>query len=221
MNATSQKKLAMAIRARDFCRAHPLTDPAQAALATRLEDRIARAEQLAAQQLDGTAQVRASSARRRGLRQSIRRELLDHLVATAHAAAKDAPELVELFQLPRSNARHQDFMTAARTMVATATEQKDRFLAHGLAPTVLDDLTAALDQYDIAVIQANAGRRAHVGARADIEAVMREIMEVVDLLDGINAYRFRADAEQRAAWKSARDIPWPQGGQDEAVAPAA
>jgi hypothetical protein len=231
MNADSQKKLAMAIRVRDFSRAHPYTDPGQVALVTRFEDRIARAEQLDAQQREGNASVRASTTHRRELRRMIRRELLEHVVITARAASKEVPELATLFRVPRASARHQDFMTAARAMVATATDQKELLARHGLSAAVLDDLTAALAEYDSAVLQANSGRSAHVGARADIAAVMREIMELVDQLDGINRYRFRTDAEQLAAWKSARDLPWGpapvpdqaegQGGEPAAIAPAA
>ncbi|MDH4132520.1 MAG: hypothetical protein OEV95_12020, partial [Gemmatimonadota bacterium] len=202
-------------------RVHPYSDPGQVALFTRLEDRIARASQLATQQREGTASVRASAARRRQLRRTIRRELLEHLVSTARGASKEAPELAQLFLVPAESGRHQDFMTSARAMTATATERKDLFLQHGMSPTLLDDLGRALDEYDATVLQANAGKRAHVGARADIDAVMREIMELVEQMEGINRYRFRADAELLAAWKSARDLPWGTGGQQEPVAPAA
>ena len=50
---------------------------------------------------------------------------------------------------------------------------------------------------------------AHVGARADLEAVTEDLMELVALLDGLNRYRFRNNAELTAAWESARNVVGP------------
>lgn len=96
-----------------------------------------------------------------------------------------------------------------------------------LATELLGELDAALTDYEATIAQASAGKRAHVGARADIAAVMREIMELVAQLDAINIHRFRADAELKAAWRSARDLPWRRAGRgepatdSESIAPAA
>jgi len=56
---------------------------------------------------------------------------------------------------------------------------------------------------------ANAGRRDHVGARADLTAVADEIMEVVRLLDGLNRARFASTPDLLAAWDSARNVEGP------------
>jgi hypothetical protein len=37
------------------------------------------------------------------------------------------------------------------------------------------------------------GRREHIGARAELDAVVKDIGEVVRMLDGLNRYRFGAD----------------------------
>jgi hypothetical protein len=57
--------------------------------------------------------------------------------------------------------------------------------------------------------------RARVGAVAELSVVSSEIMEMVELLDGLNRYRFRTNADARAEWESARNIvapPRPLGG---------
>jgi hypothetical protein len=59
------------------------------------------------------------------------------------------------------------------------------------------------------------GRAAHVGARAELDAVGSEIMLIVRQLDALNRFRFRQDAESLAAWKSARDIAWPAQEKEE------
>lgn len=73
----------------------------------------------------------------------------------------------------------------------------------------LGELNAALDGYEQVLNQQHAGRAAHVGARAELEAVTAEIMLIVRQLDALNRFRFRRDAESLAGWKSARDVAWP------------
>ena len=63
-----------------------------------------------------------------------------------------------------------------------------------------------MDEFDASVVTSNEGRRDHVGARAELEAVSDEVMQIVEVLDGVNRYRFGGDAEMRAAWESARNV---------------
>src|SRR5439155_9274967 len=77
---------------------------------------------------------------------------------------------------------------------------------HGLAATLLDDLAAAVEQFDASVAETNEGRRDHVGARAELDAVSDEGMQLVELLDGLKRYRLGGDAELRAARESARKV---------------
>jgi len=53
------------------------------------------------------------------------------------------------------------------------------------------------------------GRREHVGASADLEAIFVEIAEQVRLLDGVVQYRFGDNAELMGAWTSARNVLGP------------
>jgi hypothetical protein len=47
------------------------------------------------------------------------------------------------------------------------------------------------------------GRRAHVGAQAELDAIADEVVQVVRLMDGLNRFRFANDPESLAAWDSA------------------
>jgi hypothetical protein len=73
----------------------------------------------------------------------------------------------------------------------------------------------ALEQFDRAVERGTAGRRAHVGARAELEAIADEMGQVVRLMDGSNRFRFASDPESLAAWESASNTFGPPrpGGQ--------
>lgn len=114
-------------------------------------------------------------------------------------------------------------------MLDEATLARDRFIAAGLSEQFLTDLGDALDQYDAAVEDARQARIGHVGARADLEVVTEELMELVALLDGLNRYRFRNNPELSAGWESARNVvarPQPKPDEpsrqsDDAVKPAA
>ena len=86
---------------------------------------------------------------------------------------------------------------------------RDLFLASGMSPESLEELNRQLAAYQEEVGEANAGRRAHTGARAELRAVTRQLMRLLKQLDGIVVYRFRDRADLLGSWKSARNVAWP------------
>jgi hypothetical protein len=97
MNAKTRRKLEMATRALNFSRAHPDASPGYAAALARLEERLARAEQLATQQRQGITEVRAASERKRDLHRTMKRAHRVHLAPVAEVAARELPELAQKF----------------------------------------------------------------------------------------------------------------------------
>ena len=206
MNAKARRKLEMGARALDFSRAHPDASPGYAAAVTRLEERLARGQTLASQQRDGLLEVRAATARKFQLRRAMRQAHLSHLGQVAKVAAREVPELAQKFLLKPGATTYLAFRTAARGMAAEAQSRKEVLVKHGLVETVLDNLVQALDQFDTAVEHGSDGRRAHVGASAELRAVADEVVQIVSVMDGLNRYRFMNDAELLAAWESARNV---------------
>ena len=206
MNAKVRRKLEMGARALDFSRTHPDPSPGYTAAMTRLGERLARGEQVASQQRDGQLEVRAASARKAELRRAMRRAHLPHLAQVAKVAAREVPELAQKLVLRPGPTTYLAFRTAARGMAAEAQNQKEVLVKHGLVETVLDNLVQALDQFDAAMEQAAEGRQAHVGASAELKAVADEVVQVVNVMDGLNRYRFMNDAELLAAWESASNV---------------
>lgn len=196
----------MGTRALDFSRAHPDASPGYAAAVTRLEERLARGEQLATQQREGTLEVRAATAQKRKLRRTMQRAHLSHLAQVAKVAAREVPELAQKLVLKPGTTTYLAFRTAARGMAAEARSQKEILVKHGLAESVLEDLGRTLDQFDAAVEGGRGGRQAHVGASAELRAVADEVVQIVRVMDGLNRYRFLDDAELLAAWESASNI---------------
>jgi hypothetical protein len=196
----------MAVRVRDFSRAHPSTDANYAAVLGQVEERIARMEALAKQQQDGTVTAHASTVRRKVLRRRLHHELLRHLVTVADIAAGEQPGLAERYALPNGHATNEAFRTLARRLLVQGQAEQAVLAKHGLADKLLDDLAAAVEEFDGSVSQSNAGRRERVGAVADLKAVSDEVMQLVEMLDGLNRYRLAGNAELMAGWESARNV---------------
>lgn len=229
MNKEVRRKLDMAGRVRDFSRLHMSEDPSYAAVLTSFETHHARAEALATQQRAGHITSRAATARRMEIRRTLHENLLPYLVRVGQVVAKTTPEVGQRFEMPTARLNNAAYRTAARAMFDEATAARDRFIAGGMTELFLTDLGEVLDQYDTAVEEAREARIGHIGARAELEAVTEELMELVALLDGLNRYRFRNNAELSAAWVSARNViggrqsrsPEPDVPVEESVKPAA
>jgi hypothetical protein len=209
MLAEIRRKLAMAVRARDFAQAHPSTDASYTALVARLQDRLTRADGLAMLQRDGHNGERAAVAHRGALRATIQRVQLRHLVGVAAMAAKDHPDLSGSFVYPDSGGPYHTFITAARSMLAAAAPNKDLFASLGLGDTFLDELTQAVAEFDATTEAAHARRRDHVGARAELATLADECIKLTGLLDGFYRIRFRNDSQSLAEWESSRNVVGP------------
>jgi hypothetical protein len=213
----------MAVRVEHFSVAHPSQEGNYTLVLDELKKGIVRLEALEKQQESGFVAARASTSRRRALRRRIHHELLRHLVTVAEVAAAKESGIAERFQLPSGNSSNEAFRTDARRMLDLGQEQKDVLGKYGLSEKLLDDLAAAVSDFDASVEESNEGRREHVGARADLKAVSDEVMRLVTMLDGLNRYRFAGNAELLAAWESARNVvsgPRPAEAEPAAGSPA-
>ena len=209
MNAVLRRRLERAARVRDFFRAHKTDGAGEGTALARLEELLQRAEALAAQQQTGVVATRSATLQRDKLRRGLQTEILRYLVAVGAVAAKENTALLAQFRLPRTSASNQAFITTARRMLELASAQKELLVSQGMSATLLDDLTAALGEFEQTLEATRAGRRDHVGASADLQAVTKEIAEQVRVLDGLVRYRFKGNAELIAAWSSARNVLGP------------
>lgn len=221
MLAVLRRRLEMAVRVRDFLRAHR-TEGIQGAEATalaRLEELITRAEALAGQQRAGLVARRGSTEQRAQVRRGLQGKLLRYLSAVGKVAARENLELAAEFRIPRTNATNQAFVILVRGMLEKAMEQKDLLVSRGMSEQLLDDLNAALVQFEQTLETTRAALREHVGASADMKEVVAEMVQQVRLLDGLVRYRFGDNAELMGAWLSARNVPDPVRSHGEPEAP--
>src|SRR2546430_4521783 len=112
------------------------------------------------------------------------------------------------FRLPRVGP-NQAFVTVARGMLEKATAHKELLVKRGMSETLIDDITAAIEEFEQTLEATRAGRREHVGASADLRAVMAEISDQVKVVDGIVRYRFGDNTELMGAWASAHNVAGP------------
>jgi hypothetical protein len=198
--------LEMVRRARDFTRAHPIDSAGYIAALKRLEEGLARADEVADRQRDGLMQVRTATVRKRELIQQMRNGHLSHLIHVAKAAGQEVPELVEQFVMKPDSRSHQAVRSAARGIAAAAQANKEVLVKYGLVESVLESLTQVLDQFDTAINNGTEARRAHVGASAELQDVASELVQIVHGMDGVNRLRFANDADLLAEWESASNI---------------
>ncbi len=208
MDARLRRRLEMAVRVRDFLRAHRTDGVAEGAALARLEELVQRAEVLAAQQRAGIVATRAATEMRAEVRRALRSKLLLYLSAVGGVAASENLELAAQFRLPRVGP-NQAFVTMARGMLEKATAHKDVLVKRGMSEQLLDDLAGTLGEFEQTIEATRAAKREHIGASADLEAVAAEVAEQVRVLDGLVRYRFGDDAELMGAWASARNVLGP------------
>jgi hypothetical protein len=201
----------MATRVLDFARAHPSTDASWVALVARLEERLTRADALAIQERNGRAGKRGAAEQRRSLRNQLE-GLLRHLIRVVGNALAQDVGVPGTFLMPRPGAPYRTFVAAAKAMLTAAAPQREALIAFGLGETLLAELEKGLGAFDSASAEFDKGRREHTGARGDLVAVADQLTEIARLLDGLVMTRFRKDAEQLAAWQSARNIDGPMRG---------
>jgi len=209
MNAVLRRRLDMATRVRDFLRAHKTDVVGEGLGLAKLEELVQRADGLVAQQRAGIAAARASALQREGIRDTLQTALLQYLKAVSQAAANENTELVAQFQMPHLNVSHRVFVAAVRGLLGKAKEQKDLLVSHGMQPSLLDDLDASVVEFEKTLEVSRTGRRDHMGATADLEAVAAEIARQVRVLDGLMRYRFRTNAELMGEWAGVRNVLGP------------
>jgi hypothetical protein len=206
MNAKTRRTVEMAARALTFSREHPDPSAGYIAALGRLEERYARATELAARQLAGVTEVRAASARKYEIRRTLRQLHLAHIMGVARIAGHDVPGLADRFVVVPETAPYLTFRTSARSAEAAAIEHRELLVRYGLSERALDALTSLLDEFDVAAARVTEGRLEHVGASAELARVAANLTAIVSVMDGFNRIRFEGEPDQLAAWRSASSV---------------
>jgi hypothetical protein len=94
--------------------------------------------------------------------------------------------------------------------ILTEAQNERELLARlGMVEPAPSALAEALAQFDRAVERGVTGRRAHVGARAELDAIADEVLQQVRQLDGLIRFRCVNDPEALASWRSSSNTVGP------------
>lgn len=214
MNAVTRRKIEMAKRVRSFTRAHPSNEQGYVGWLARIEAAVDKAEALIVQQRAGQKAEQGATDLRKQVRARLHKQLLPHLVTAGVAASQEQPTLWKTFQLPRTGATSLVYAAAVHQMLTQAQAEAELFTRVGLSASLLDDVTAAVSQFEQAVEQGHTARAEHTAASAEFDTVILEVRAVVALLDGFNRYRFANDAALLAAWEGAKNVVGPFRGSE-------
>ena len=196
----------MGARVLVFSRVHPEARLGSEIVLARLEERLVRARELAAQEIQGIRDSHGAAVRKRDLVREIREAHLVHLREIARLADPELSGLHRKFRLPRGTIPFHTFRTNVGSMMDEALRHKDVLIEHGLSRAVLDSLGVALDEFDRMVAQGNRGHLAHLGARAALNVLAQEVVHIIRAMDGCNRLRFPQGGELWAAWQSASNV---------------
>jgi hypothetical protein len=211
----------MAASVRTFSRAHPSADASYALVLDRLDGTISRMEELAKRQEGGFVSKHSSVVRRQDLRRQLHQGLLRHLVTAAEDAGTDRPGVGEKFRLPSTSATHTAFRAVASKLLEEGRANQEVLVKRGLSASMLDELEAAIKEFDGSLQESDDGKQTHVAARAEMKALGDEIMRLVGMLDGFNRYRFHRESELIVAWESAKHVvSGPQVKEAESATPS-
>lgn len=209
MDGAINRRLNAGDGARRFNDAHPSDEPAWTAMAGQLEERLRRAEDVARSRVVFDGESRAGTASARKLRRQVARGLLRVLIRAGQAAARSEPALGPRFRPIPPGLSSRGFLAAAQGVVEAAREQLATLAPLGATQEVIDQTAALLEQFRAASERAAVARNARVQARAQLQVLAAEVMDLVLRLDAFYKHRFVDQPDTLQAWTSARNVVGP------------
>ena len=206
MNGDVRRTFEMVARSVNFCDAQPDTDAGHLVSVERLKQVRAQMEQVAAVQRAGLIDVHTGAVEKRRLRREMLAGPIAHLAEVGGLAKREHPDLVNKLRYKPSGVTYVAHRTAARSMQAEATTNKEVLAKFGLSEAVLEVFGQLLDQFDAAVKVGSDGRAAHIGATKRLEALAMEAGQLVRAMDARNRYRFKNDEQVLGAWVNASTV---------------
>ena len=127
-------------------------------------------------------------------------------MTVAEAPAPRIRGIAEKFRLPSTSATHTAYRAVASKLLEDGRANQEVLVKRGLSATMLDELDAAIKEFDASLQESDDGKQAHVAARAEMKELGDEIMRLVGILDGFNRFRFHHEPELIIAWESAKHV---------------
>jgi len=133
------------------------------------------------------------------------RSALAVISRTARTVVAATPGLIHQFRLPRSES-DQRLLSAAKAILVAVAPLRDRFVAHNLPATFVDDLNTTIGAFEDAITRQSKAKESRAGARAEIRKKLSAALATVNQLDPVVVNRLKDNAGLLAEWKSARHV---------------
>jgi hypothetical protein len=215
MNVKQKRRYDMIARVDRFGIAHAGAFPHGSVgrqLFAALRESLARLPNECAAQAAGRNRAREGTANKAAARESLY-AALSSINRTARALAIDRPGLRGKFRLP-SQESDEALVAAARAFAGDAKRWAPVFVAYGLRAGFVDGLHAAVTRFEHAIAERAAGRRAHVAARAGIDAALADSFVTVRRLDAVVFNVLGDDVAALEGWRRARRVVWRRTSKD-------
>lgn len=207
MTAGQRRRYEMFLKVRDFFAAHAADFPAGSIAAVIFAPLIAIIEQLAqiAGEQISTRGAYSQAIDIKGDARDVLYIMLRDIADLAEALAYEINGLEAKFRMP-FNRSDQNLIAAGRAFAADAVAFKAEFIAYGLKPTFIDDLTAATDAFEQSLTPANIAGQEKTGKTAAAAPLVNAGMIIVRRLTPVVRKKYRNDAAKLAAWEFARHV---------------
>lgn len=207
MNDQAIRDYQMFVRSRDFVSENLSDFPAQSLGRQRfnaLEAEIAILEEQGAAEESGANATRIHTQSKRETKKRLR-GLMEMISRTARRMAENGQEVTSSFRIPQSNGE-QALVNAARAMAADAVPMKNQFIKWELPETFLEDLNAAIEDFEEHVNKKNTSAARRTEANAAIGGARRRGKEAVRGLNQIIINKYKNNPAKLAAWERASHI---------------
>ena len=208
MTESETRECDMLTRVRDFGANYGQLFPATSLAQPTFAELAAAIDRIWAQQVAAnTATVSASAARTSPAR-AVLVEQLTKVAATARVIFESNADLKAHFKL--SDASSSRLLTTAHGFVKNAAPFADAFVAHGMAPTFLEDLRTSIETLERARRDRGTGQGQQTAARAAVRTAMADARKALRALDVIVANHAGLDPAVRAVWTRDRRVGAPR-----------
>jgi hypothetical protein len=167
---------------------------------------IARLAQNAETQQSGTGTARGGTTSKAVLRDALLLELKGlNRTASAMAAAKGKPEIMDKFRMP-TGVSDTVLVAKARAIVDAASPMAADFVLYGHETTLADDLRAQIEAFNNADATQSTGEQTQAGATEGFNPLLQEGMTKSKQLDAIMHNLYRSNAQKLGEWRTASHV---------------
>lgn len=165
---------------------------------------VADIDRLGTEQASTSGAAQGNTAAKREARENIRRQM-KAIRDTAVALESEQPGISRSFRMPPTNG-DEALINSARAFVEAATPLKSLFTSNELPASFLEDLTAAVTEFEESVSRYNQQRAGNAAATAALKDALSKVVKLKIELDPIVRNKFRNDPAMLAAWESASHL---------------